>query len=87
MSSGPTCRNTPSEVTGVVSNTGSKSACMNTTTEVTSSVSVVHRLSEGMSDCSTNSSGNGDESPPAEGDVVTVEKMDGSESWEIFYNL
>ena len=51
-SSEPTCRNTPSEVLGVVFKTGSKSACMNTTSEVTSAVSVVHRLSEAISDSS-----------------------------------
>ena len=45
-----TCRNPSSEVLAVVFKTGSKSACMNTTSEVTSAVSVVHRLSEDISD-------------------------------------
>ena len=60
----PTCMNTTSEVTRVVSRTGSETACMNTTSEVTSTVSVVHRLSEGISDYSSNSSGNEDVAPP-----------------------
>ena len=55
-----TCMNTKSEVPIVVVKTGSKPACGNTTNEVTSAVSVVHRLSEDMSDCNSNSSGNGD---------------------------
>ena len=59
-----TCKNTTSEVSGVVFKTGSKSACMNTTSEVKSAVSVVHRLSEDNSDSSSNSSGNGDVNPP-----------------------
>ena len=40
-------------------------ACMNTTSEVTSAVSVVHRLSEDISDSSSNSSGDGDVTPPS----------------------
>ena len=60
----PTCMNTTSEVTVVVFKTGSESACMNTTSEVTSAVSVVHRLSEDISDSSSNSSGDGDVNPP-----------------------
>ena len=56
--------NTTSEVTSVVFRTGSKSACMNTTSEVTSAVSVVHRLSEDISDSSSNSSGDDDVDPP-----------------------
>ena len=63
-SSESTCRNIPSEVLGVVFKKGSKSACMNTTSEVKSDVSVVHRLSEDISDSSSNSSGNGDVNPP-----------------------
>ena len=63
-SSEPTCRITPSEVLGVVFKMGLKPACMNTTSEVTSAVSVVHRLSEYISDTSSNSSGNGDVDPP-----------------------
>ena len=59
----PTCMNTTSEVTSVVFKTGLKPACMNTTSEVTSAVSVVHRLSEDISDSSSNSSGNGDVTP------------------------
>ena len=38
--------------------------CMNTTSEVTSAVSVVHWLSEDISDSSSNSSGDGDVDPP-----------------------
>ena len=60
----PTCMNTTSEVTSVVVKTGLKPACMNTTSEVTSAVSVVHRLSEDISDSSSNSSGDGDVDPP-----------------------
>ena len=60
----PACMNTTSEVTSVVSRTGSGTACMNTTSEVTSAVSVVHRLSEDISDSSSNSSGDGDVTPP-----------------------
>ena len=60
----PACMNTTSEVTSVVSRKGSESACMNTTSEVTSAVSVVHRLSEDISDSSSNSSGDGDVDPP-----------------------
>ena len=71
-----------------MSRTGSETACMNTPSEVTSAVSVVHRLSEDISDSSSNSSGDGDVTPPlAEGDVVTREEMDGSKSWEKFYNV
>ena len=82
------CMNTTSEVTRVVFKTGSKSACMQTTSEVKNAVSVVHRLSEGISDSSSNSGGDGDVDPPlVEGDVVTMEEMDGSKSWEKFYNL
>ena len=79
--------NTTSEVSGVVFKTGSESACMNTTSEGKSAVSVVHRLSEDISDYSSNSSGNGDVTPLVGGDVVTMEEMDGSESWEKFYNV
>ena len=60
----PTCMNTTSEVTSVVVRTGSESACMNTTSKETSAVSVVHRLSEDISDSSSNSSGDGDVDPP-----------------------
>ena len=61
---------------------------MNTTREVTSAGSVVPWLSEDISDSSSNSSGEGDVDPPlAAGDVVTVEGMDGSKSWEKFYNV
>ena len=60
----PACMNTTSEVPSVVSKTGLKPACMNTTSEVTSTVSVVHRLSEDISDSSSNSSGDGDVGPP-----------------------
>ena len=66
-SSKRTCRNTPIDVTGVVFKTGFKSACINDTSEVTSAVSVVHRLSEYISDSSSNSSGNGDVNPPSRG--------------------
>ena len=59
----PTCMNTTSEVTSVVFETGLKPACMNTTSEVMSTVSVVHRLSEDISDSSSNSSGDGDVDP------------------------
>ena len=59
-----TCMNTTSEVPGVVFKTGSKSACMKTTSDVKSAVSVVHRWSEDISDSSSNSSGNGDVTPP-----------------------
>ena len=59
------CMNTTSEVTSVVFRTGSETACMNTTSEVTSAVSVVHRLSEDISDSSSNSSGDGDVNPPS----------------------
>ena len=38
--------------------------CMNTTSKVTSAVSVVHRLSEDISDSSSNSSGDDDVNPP-----------------------
>ena len=38
--------------------------CMNTTSEVTSAVSVLHWLSEDISDSSSNSSGDGDVDPP-----------------------
>ena len=58
------CMNTTSEVTSVVSRTGSESACMNTTSKETSAVSVVHRLSEDISDSSSNSSGDGGVDPP-----------------------
>ena len=76
------CINTTIEVPEVVFKTDSKSACTNTTSEVTSAVSVVHRLSEDISDSSSNSSGNGEVTPPlVEGDVVTVEEIDGSKSW------
>ena len=61
----PTCMNTTSEVTSVVFRTGSETACMNTTSEVTSAVSVVHRLSEDISDSSSNPSGDGDVTPPS----------------------
>ena len=77
---------TISEVTGVVFKTGSNSACMNTTSEVKSAVSVVHRLFEDSSYPSLNPNGNGDVTPLGKGDVVTVEEMDGSKSWERFYN-
>ena len=50
-------------------------------------MSVVHRLSEDISDSSSNSSGDGDVTPLAEGVVVTMEEMDGSKSWEKFYNV
>ena len=60
----PTCMNTTSEVTSVVFRTGSESTCMNTTSKVPSAVSVVHRLSEDISDSSSNSSGDGDVDPP-----------------------
>ena len=60
----PTCMNTTSEVTSAVFKTGSESTCMNITSEVTSAVSVVHRLSEDISDSSSNSSGDGDVDPP-----------------------
>ena len=60
----PACMNTTSEVTSVVFKTGFEPACMNTTSEVTSAVSVVHRLSEDISDSSSNSSGDGDVDPP-----------------------
>ena len=60
----PACMKTTSEVTSVVSRTGSETACMNTTSEVTSAVSVVHRLSEDISDSSSNSSGDRDVTPP-----------------------
>ena len=50
-----------------VSRTGSETACMDTTSEVTSAVSVVHRLSEDISDSSSNSSGDGDVIPPSRG--------------------
>ena len=60
----PACMNTTSEVTSVVSRTGSESTCMNTTSKETSAVSVVHRLSEDISDSSSNSSGDGDVTPP-----------------------
>ena len=63
----PAFMNTTSGVTSVVSRTGSESACMNTTSEVTSAVSVVHRLSEDISDSSSNSSGDGDMTPPSRG--------------------
>ena len=63
----PTCMNTTSEVTSVVFRTGLKPACMNTTIKVKSAVSVVHRLSEDISDSSSNSSGNGDVTPPSRG--------------------
>ena len=61
----PTCKNNTSGVRSVVSKKGLKPACMNTTSEVTSAVSVVHRLSEDISDSSSNSSGNGDMTPPS----------------------
>ena len=48
-----------------VSRTGSETACMKTTSEVTSAVSVVHRMSEDISDSSSNSSGDGDVTPPS----------------------
>ena len=60
----PTCMNTTSEVTSVVFKTGFEPTCMNTTSKVTSAVSVVHRLSEDISDSSSNSSGDGDVDPP-----------------------
>ena len=59
----PTCMNTTSEVTSVVFKTGLKPACMNTKSEVTSAVSVVHRLSEDISDSISISSGDGDVDP------------------------
>ena len=61
----PTCMNTTNEVTSVVFETGSESACMNTTSEVMGAVSVVHWLSEDISDSSSNSSGDGDVNPPS----------------------
>ena len=60
----PTCMNTTSEVTSVVFEMGLKPACMNTTSELTSAVSMVHRLSEDISDSSSKCSGNGDVDPP-----------------------
>ena len=60
----PACMNTTSEVTSVVSRTGSESTCMNTTSKEMSAVSVVHRLSEDISDSSSNSSGDDDVDPP-----------------------
>ena len=66
----PTCMNTTSEVTSVVFKTGLKPACMNTTREVTSAVSVVHQLSEDISDSSSNSSGDGDFKSPQPRDML-----------------
>ena len=60
----PTCMNTTSEVTSVVFKTGFEPACMNRTSKVTSAVSVLHRLSEDISDSSSNSDGDCDVDPP-----------------------
>ena len=44
--------------------------CMNTTSKVMSAVSVVHRLSEDISDSSSNSRGDGDVDPPLPGEML-----------------